>query len=140
MKPTTVTIVKALERQTELVELCKRQGTKFSNNPNYSNWSKLEEYEEELRRIHTSIRLVNATSHNDDRIKERELLTRRLDVLDKTDKVIDKKKKKFSLAVVTKWLQKKNVDTNQLREEILLKIKKLTDQLTEFNTLNTVTY
>jgi hypothetical protein len=140
MKPVTITIEKALERQKQLVDLCKTQGIKFSKDPNQRNWNKLEEYEDEFKRLTLSLLLTNATLENNTRIKERELLVRRLDVLKKTNATIEKRKSKFSLKEFTRWLRNKDVDTNKLREDIIMKIDTITQELIQFNQTSVVTY
>jgi hypothetical protein len=135
----TLSLEEAISKKKYLVEECKILGDKFSKNPTRKAWADLQNSERHLKILTVAILNFNNDTDNNSRIKERELLVRSLDVLNKTNKVIENKKKHSPIHIFSTWF-KKIIDIARLRGEIEAKIRSLTDELTNINKNNTITY
>jgi seryl-tRNA synthetase len=139
-KKLTLTAEEALKKQKELVEECKDLGVKFASKLDNTTWEQLERAEAKLNTIHLALLNLNETKANNSRIKERELLIRRLDVLNKANKSIDRKRTKLGNLFNT-WFNKLKgiVNIPPLIKEIQNRIDNLTGELVEFNKTNFIT-
>lgn len=141
-KPITITVKDALKKKEEVTKRCKEVKSKFSKSPSMSIWSELENCEQNLHILTLSLLSINETKGNNSRIKERELLVRRLDVLKETEENIENRKKKQGhLNIFKNWFNrlKSEVNISKMKRDIQKKIDKITKELEQFNENNTIT-
>lgn len=136
----TLTIEEALKRKESLLEDCKILAKKFSQKLDEQSWRELEKAELNLSTIHLALLTVNEQKGNNSRIKERELLIKKIDALNKALENVKKKKTKLG-NLFNDWKNKIKglVNIRSIKKKIQLRVDQLTKELETFNRSNSIT-
>lgn len=124
---TTMTLSQAINIKKQLLDECVVIATKFKTTPTRELWNKLEDKEEDFEKVTTAIQDANSNKKNNSRIKQRELLVRRLEVL----QGVRIKSKDFK-----SFFEKTFFKTKE--SLIKRRIKNLANELSKFNTETTI--
>lgn len=135
-----MSVSEALKNQIRYLKECQTLGEKVSSQPRVDLWEKLEKAEKNLMSFYLALQTINETKGNNPRIKERELLIRRLDVLNKTEVKIKKKQSKLGTLFNSFWNKISNkIDIKSAKTKIQSRVDVLTKELEEFNNSHFVT-
>ena len=132
MKIMKVSLSEAVVLKTQIAKSCIDLGRKFTKNSSKLNWKKLEDAEDDLLTVTTFLQEINAKNNNNCRIKEIELLKRKIGLLkivlgNKKHKILDRIRSIFFQLELKRLTKRYDVLTKEREEankiEVQLKIK-----------------